>query len=85
MSHERKLRRGYDFVKASDLRPMEWVQLPHFHLRVLSMVAIGDSIYVRFDADSMEYRHWKHNYRLRVNYPRPPVTSSLTTPTPNTP
>ena len=70
-SHQRLLRQGYVWVKASDLRPMEWVHLSHAHLRVLQTARIGETIYVRFDADSQPYRWWKHNYRLRVNYPRP--------------
>lgn len=57
---------------------MEWVHLRDFHLRVLQTARIGQTIYVRFDADSQPHRHWKHNYRLRVNYPRPDFRVSPT-------
>jgi hypothetical protein len=69
--HDKLLKRGYQYVKASDLRPMEWVQLPSFHLRAQEIIRSGNMVYVKFQADSVPVRWWRHNYRLRVNYPRP--------------
>lgn len=68
--HAKLMRRGWCQIYARDLRPMEWVQLPHFHLRVDKVDASGPTVYVRFQADHLPLRWWPRNYRLRVNYPR---------------
>ena len=69
--HTKLASRGWVWTYARDLRMTEWVRLPHFEMRVISTARVGDTVYVRFQGDELNYRHWPQNYRLRVNYPRP--------------
>ena len=69
--HTKLMDRGWTWVYARELRPLEWVrQWGDFKRRALQTARIGNTVYARFADDELPYRHWPHNFRIRVNYPR---------------